>query len=180
MSHLDFGEHRGETIEGCPIAYIRWLANCGLNGNICINDLYAYTQGVASEKIWQQSREIRASCSCGKGVAIGSHAPNCLGSVLGSTLAETRLKLKSLTLGASELEKFPLLKKLQQLRWLTTQKKSTVKAARTYLKGRCWSCGGVLPAIGSARANGARHAEWHGRHLHKKCWKARLKKRVNF
>jgi hypothetical protein len=163
-----------------PIAYIRWLANCGLNGKYRIEDLYAYTQGVASEKIWQRSGEIRASCSCGKGVAIGSHEPNCLGYVLGSTRAETQIKLKSLMLAESELDEIPLWKKLRQLRWLTTQKKSTVKAARTYLKGRCWSCGRVLPAIGSARANGAAHAEWHSRHLHKKCWRARLKKRVNF
>ena len=40
------------------------------------------------------------------------------------------------------------------------------------VKPRCAVCGKPISKIGSARANGANHADWAGRSLHKKCWKA--------
>ena len=36
----------------------------------------------------------------------------------------------------------------------------------------CTRCGMPLSAIGHARKNGANHADWHSRHMHKACWKA--------
>ena len=36
----------------------------------------------------------------------------------------------------------------------------------------CTHCGKPLSAIGHARKNGAKHADWHSRHMHKACWKA--------
>ena len=38
-------------------------------------------------------------------------------------------------------------------------------------KGYCEWCGGVLVAVGSARANGADHDDWSTRKLHKRCYK---------
>ncbi len=38
-------------------------------------------------------------------------------------------------------------------------------------KGYCTWCGGVLVAVGSARANGADHDDWSTRKLHKRCYK---------
>ena len=38
-------------------------------------------------------------------------------------------------------------------------------------KGYCSWCGGVLVAVGSARANGADHDDWSTRKLHKRCYK---------
>ena len=36
----------------------------------------------------------------------------------------------------------------------------------------CVVCGGPLVPIGSHRRNGANHADWYGRNMHKQCWKA--------
>ena len=36
----------------------------------------------------------------------------------------------------------------------------------------CTHCGKPLSAIGHARKNGAKHADWQSRHMHKACWKA--------
>ena len=38
-------------------------------------------------------------------------------------------------------------------------------------KGYCEWCGGILVAVGSARANGADHDDWTTRKLHKRCYK---------
>tara|TARA_R100000988_G_C3959778_1_gene145541 strand:- start:107 stop:352 length:246 start_codon:yes stop_codon:yes gene_type:complete len=38
-------------------------------------------------------------------------------------------------------------------------------------KGHCTWCGGILVAVGSARANGADHDDWSTRKLHKRCYK---------
>ena len=44
-------------------------------------------------------------------------------------------------------------------------------AVRLGKKPLCLECGGTLPTIGAARANGRPHADWETRKLHKKCWK---------
>ena len=40
------------------------------------------------------------------------------------------------------------------------------------VKPRCAECGKPMPKVGSARANGANHADWQSRKFHKSCWKA--------
>ena len=39
-------------------------------------------------------------------------------------------------------------------------------------KRTCIHCGKPLSAIGHARKNGAKHADWRSRRMHKACWKA--------
>ena len=47
------------------------------------------------------------------------------------------------------------------------------KSKSTAAKRRvCKRCGGPIAAIGSWRANGAKHPDWWGRAYHKQCWKA--------
>ena len=51
-------------------------------------------------------------------------------------------------------------------------------------KGYCEWCGGILVAVGSARANGADHDDWTTRKLHKRCFKEKREiekreKRIN-
>ena len=56
--------------------------------------------------------------------------------------------------------------------WLNVTHRPTVLAARgEYARRRlCLLCAGPLVPIGDARANGAPHADWDGRYLHKHCF----------
>lgn len=48
-----------------------------------------------------------------------------------------------------------------------------VSAARELatMKRLCCACWSPMPPIGDARVNGAGHADWQGRYLHKSCWR---------
>ena len=52
-----------------------------------------------------------------------------------------------------------------------------VMAARRYVKTNrlCHECGTRLVPIGHARVNGAPHADWVTRRLHKGCWQRIMK-----
>ncbi len=63
--------------------------------------------------------------------------------------------------------------------WVKTNKREVCDFAREYLKTRCWHCEGDMVAVGTSRCNGADHADWEERFLHKKCWKVLKKREFN-
>lgn len=55
--------------------------------------------------------------------------------------------------------------------YISTNYPEVVEHARNFMTKRCYWCGGGLVPIGHARMNGADHADWSLRKLHKKCFK---------
>lgn len=47
----------------------------------------------------------------------------------------------------------------------------TISCAQSYMRSKCWCCGGPLYSIGWARKNGKNHPDWNSRLFHKKCYK---------
>ena len=51
--------------------------------------------------------------------------------------------------------------------WVEQSRPEIRSAAKEFLLGRCWHCGGKLKPVGYSRLNGEGHEYWQGRILHK-------------
>jgi len=173
---LDFGKHKGSTLNDIPFSYLLWLSNRafeeeGINSqSYKIDDFFEYRVKMS---IWDDRDSINMSCCCGVNVPPGKshHSQACYGYVLASTLPQTVLNMKDF-IRTDPKNSFKLAQVLKPLLWVQDYRASTIHLAQQYIdeKKLCWKCGVVMPSIGTSRHNGANHSDWDDRILHKRCW----------